>query len=113
MSKLRDEQTLRKEIETEYAEFQEMTFRAVDKEKENYKRVNTEWSQKVNELKNEIKQLKPELSKAQTTTCVHMQGDTNNPTTKQTGAHQGVGNNARTTSVENNQPRSTSHGRSS
>ena len=115
LSKLHDEQTLRKEIETEYSEFQEMTFRAVDKEQENYKRVNKEWGQKVNELKNEIKQLKSELSsyKAQTTTYVHMQGATNNPTTKQVGAHQGVGNNARTSSVENNQPRPTSHGNSS
>ena len=55
LSKLHDEQTLRKERETEYSEFQEMTLRAVDKEQENYKRVNKEWGQKVNELKNEIK----------------------------------------------------------
>ena len=115
LSELNNEQILRKKIETEYKEFEEMTFRAVDKEQENYKRVNKEWGQKVNELKNKIKQLKSELSsyKAQTTTCVHMQGATNNTTTKQVGTHQGVGNNARTSSVENNQPRPTSHGNSS
>ena len=92
-----------------------MTLRAVDKEQENYKRVNKEYSQEVNELKNEIKQLKSELSspKAQTTTCVHMQGATYNPTSKQIGAHQGVGINARMTSVENNQPRPTSNGNNS
>ena len=113
LSELNNERILRKKIETEYKE--EMTFRAVDKEQENYKRVDKEWGQKVNELKNEIKLLKSELSsyKAQTTTCVHMQGATNNPTTKQVGAHQAVGNNPRTSSVENNQPRTTSHGNSS
>ena len=103
----------RKKIETEYKEFEEMTLRAVDKEQENYKRVNKEWGQRVNELKKENKQLKSELSKTQTTTCVHMQGATNNPTTQQTGAHQGGGNNAITRSVENIQPRPTSQGNSS
>ena len=113
-SELHNEQILRKKIETECKEFEEMTFRAVDKEQENYKRVNKEWGQKVNEQKNEINQLKSELSsyKAQTTTCVHMQGATNNQTTKQVGATQGVGKNARTTSVKNKQPRPTSHGNS-
>ena len=53
-SKLHDKQTLRKEIETEYSEFQETTFIAVDKEQENYKGVNKEWRERVNELKNEI-----------------------------------------------------------
>ena len=113
MCKLNNEQILRKKIETEYKEFEEMTVRAVDKEQENYKRVNREWRERVMELKNEIKQLKSELSKTQTTTCVHMQRATNNPTTQQTGAHQRRGNNAITTSVENIQPRPTSHGNSS
>ena len=75
-----------------------MTFRAVDKEVEHYKDVNQRHSKEVNALK----------TKSNVTT-----GATNISTTNQTGAHQGLGNIARTTSMENNQPRSTSHGRSS
>ena len=40
LSDLYREQTLRKEPEAEYPDFQEMIFRAVDKEQEHYKHVN-------------------------------------------------------------------------
>ena len=109
-SKFHHEQTLRKKIETEYKEFEEMTFRAVEKEVEHYKDVNQRHSKEVNELKTEIKQLKSQLARAQSNVTTDA---TDISDTKQTGAHQGVGNNVRTTSVENNQPRLTSHGRSS
>ena len=110
LSELNNEQILCKKIETEYKELEEMTFRAVDKEVEHYKHVNQLHSKEVEELKTEIKQLKIELARAESNATT---GATNNPTTKQAGAHQGVGSNARTTSAENNHPRQPSSGNSS
>ena len=79
-----------------------MTLRAVDKEVEHYKFVNQRHSQEVNELETKIKHLKSELSRAESNAT---KGATTSPTTKQVGAHQGLGNNARTTYMENNQRR--------
>ena len=97
-------------VETEYLEFKEITFCSIDKEVEHYKHVNQRHSKEVSELKTEIKHLKSKLATAESNATT---GATNISTTKQVGAHQGLGNNARTTSMENNQPRSTSHGHSS
>ena len=109
-SKLHHEQTLRKKIETEYLEFKEMTFRSIDKEREHYEHFTQRHSKEVSELKTEIKHLKSKLATAESNATT---GATNISTTKQTGAHQGGGNNARTTSAESNPSRSTSHGDSS
>ena len=109
-SKLHHEQTLRKKIETEYLEFKEMTFRSINKEREHYEHFTQRHSKEVSELKTEIKHLKSKLATAESNATT---GATNISTTKQTGAHQGGGNNARTTSAESNPSRSTSHGDSS
>ena len=87
-----------------------MTFRAVDKEVEHYNHVNQRRSKEVNELKTEINHLKSKLATAESTATT---GATNISTTKQTGAHQGVGINARTMPVENSQSRRPSNGNSS
>ena len=68
LSDLYREQTLRKETEAEYSNFQEMTFRAVDKEQEHYKHVNKLYTTEINELKAEVKHLKTELSQTQSNT---------------------------------------------
>ena len=104
LSELNSGKILCKKIETEYKEFEEMKFRAVDREVEHYKHVNQLHSKQVKELKTEIKHLKSELARAESNATT---GATNNPTTKQTGVHQGVGNNERTTSAEKKQPNTT------
>ena len=84
-SKLHNEQTLYKDVETEYLEFIEMTFRSIDKEAEHYKHVTQRHSKEVSELKTEIKHLKSKLATAESNATT---GATNISTTKQISAHQ-------------------------
>ena len=97
-SELCEEQRLHKDIQTEFSDFKEQIYNAVDKEIENHRRIEKLHLQEVNELKTEIKRLKSELSNS---------GTTSNSTKVQTGAHQGVGAEMGKTSVENSQPRTT------
>ena len=90
-SELCEEQRLHKDIQTEFSDFKEQTYNAVDKEIENHRRIEKLHLQEVNELKTEIKRLKSELSNS---------GNTSNSTKVQTGAHQGVGAEIGTTSVK-------------
>ena len=104
LSDLHHEQTLRKKTETEYSEFQEMTFRAVDKELEHYKHVNKLHSKEVHELKSEVKRLKKELSKAEVNATrkedIHMA--TSKPPLIQTATQRQVDSNMTGTAAENN-----------
>ena len=61
-SKLRsglcEEQRLHQEIKTELSEFKEQTYKMVDKEVEHHRSIDKQHFLEVNELKNEISQLK-------------------------------------------------------
>ena len=112
-SELCVEQKLCQDIQIELSEFKEQTYNMVDKEVEHHRYIEKQHLQEVNELKNDIKRLKIELSNrtANTPHNEYVPGATSNSTMIQTGAHQGVGTDMeKASSVETNQPRPTSVG---
>ena len=112
-SELCAEQKLCQDIQIELSEFKKQTYNMVDKEVEHHRYIEKQHLQEVNELKNDIKRLKIELSNrtANTPHNEYVPGATGNSTMIQTGAHQGVGADMeKASSVETNQPRPTSVG---
>ena len=108
-SKLHNEQYSREEIENKYLTFRRHTEIATRQQEQHNDNINQHSLREINYLKSTIQQLNMELSayKSQAVTSSHIQGGTNNPSTKQTRVHQERSNNMPTASQKINQRKST------